>query len=244
MIKCKYGAGGGEGYGDYAGPEPNGPRPLGAGPFPYNRAGIIRTGADMSVATNDVIRVTAVMSGPSGRIENVFQFRVNSAVAPSDLTVMQDLAQKLDDVYEHMVSIMTGDTVFVEVNGFNVTQDLPMPTVPWPTQTTGESGSSDTPAQVSILALLRTGINRVVGRKFFGGFANGAFDSDGFATSAAITAVGLAAAELIGVFTGTLLNEYLPGVKSTTSGLFWSFFEALVRSVPATQRRRRKDRGV
>jgi hypothetical protein len=157
---------------------------------------------------------------------------------------MTDLAQKLDDAYDHLGAALTSDTIFVEVQGFDLTQDRPLPTVTWPTQTVGSGGADSYAAQVSLLGLLRTGVARVLGRKFIGGLATGITDTNGFVTSAGMTLMGAFLAELVGTFISTSLNSYTPGVKSKTSGLFHAFIEGVASGVPAVQRRRRQGRGI
>jgi hypothetical protein len=119
-----------------------------------------------------------------------------------------------------------------------------MPTVPWPAQTVGQGVASTVAAQVAGLALLRTGISRIVGRKFIGGLVKDGFDGSGLLNSTNLLNIGAFAGSLIGEFVATSLNTYLPGVKSTKTGIFWAFIEGLARGVPATQRRRRFGRGA
>lgn len=197
----------------------------------------------MTVHSGDVIKVTAVMSGPSGAIMNVYHFHCTTIIDGDDTTVMEDLAQKLDDAYSNIADYLTGHTIFVEVRGFNVTQNAPMPTVTWPTQTVGGSAAADNPAQISFMALFRTGVSRVLGRKFFGGVHGSQIDDNGFWKSTLMTAVGQFVSELLGAFTGTLLNQYVCGVIGKNTGFFYPFLEGLAQAIPAVQRRRRYGRG-
>jgi len=198
----------------------------------------------MTVNGNDIIRVTAVLEGPSGKIENVYQFRAEVIVGGNDTDVMTDLAQKLDDAYTHLLSSMSSDCVFIEVQGFNVTQDAPMPTVPFPSVTAGSASANDMASQVSFMALFRTGVSRVLGRKFLGGFAKEALTNDGFVSSGSITAIAGYIGELIGLFISASLNSYQLGVVSTVTHTFYAFFEGVAQVVPGTQRRRRQGRGI
>ena len=197
----------------------------------------------MAVHSGDVIKVTAVMSGPSGAIMNVYHFHATIVVDGDDTAVMEDFAQKLDDAYTHIASVMTTSTLFVEVRGFNETQHSPMPTVTWPSLVHGTGGTGDNPAQIAFLALFRTGVARVIGRKFFGGVFGGNIDDNGFWKPALLTAVGAFVSELLGAFTGTLLNQYIVGVQGKHTGFFYPFLEGLAQAIPAVQRRRRYGRG-
>jgi hypothetical protein len=198
----------------------------------------------MTVAPNDIIRVTAVLAGPNGAMENVFQFRANVVLDAVDINVMNDLAEKLDTAYGHISPNMSADVVFVEIQGHNLTQNQPMPTVSWPTRTVGGNSAHVGAAQISFLGLLRTGVRRVLGRKYLGGFPPGAIQLAGFFSVDYIPLVAGFLGEFVGSFiAGSTLNTYLPGLKSKT-GAFWGFIEGVASANPATQRRRRQGRGI
>jgi hypothetical protein len=197
----------------------------------------------MSIAINDVIKVTAALDMVGNAVENVYYFRMDTAPSVTDTAVMNDLAAKLEEVYTHILSYMSDAVTFLEVRGFNVTKDQPMPTVSWPTMTVGGSSSARLPWGVSGLALLRTGVRRVLGRKFFGVFTEADNDDPGVWSGALTIAMAAAAGELVGSFLGsTTLAVILPGVVDKT-GAFWAFIEAVASSNPAYQRRRRRGRG-
>lgn len=197
----------------------------------------------MTVAANDVIRVTAVMTGPNGEIANVYEFRANLVLAGNDNDVMDDMAAKMEEVYTPLKSYMGPDVGFSEIRGYNVTQGYPMPIKTWPTFTNGTYSGNSGAAAIALLGLLRTGIKRVVGRKFFGGIGRNVIDTGGSVISGATAAVATALGSLVGSFiaAGTL-NTYLPGVLSK-SGIFWGFIEGIASSNPVVQRRRRYGRG-
>ena len=218
--------------------------PLGGALYLYGWAHIVTMECDMTVSNGDIIRATAVLAGPSGSIQNVFNFRAEVIILGSDLQVMTDIAQHLDDAYATLGTSLSSDTVFVEVQGHNLTTNNPMPTVPWPTATVGTGSASSHVAQVALMGLLRTGISRVLGRKFIGGLAVGDTDTNGFFDSSHIAHMASFLAFFIGTFIATSLNSYLPGVKSTKTGLFWSFIEGVTSGIPGIQRRRRQGRGI
>jgi len=197
-----------------------------------------------NVNTNDRIRATAVLLGPSGETQNVYYFRFQGIVPAGDLLVMEDLAEFLDDLYSDINAGIAGNYAYTEVRGFNVTQGVPMPTVEWPTLTVGGGPGASEPAGIALLVVLRTGISRVFGRKYFGGIIDGNLDSDGFWISGAVTAWSGAVARLLSTFIGgTTLATYLPGIITST-GQFLGFITSVVTNNPAYQRRRRKGRGV
>jgi hypothetical protein len=198
----------------------------------------------MSVSAGDIVRATAVMDAPAGKVENVYYFRAGTLLDTSEVAVMTDLALKLDTAYGHLAPSMSHLVVFTDVQGYNITQAAPMPTVPWPTQTVGGSSHGVFAPQVSAFGLFRTGVKRAIGRKFFGGIQNTGIDDNGLLSGAVITAVSGLLGELIGSFiaSGTL-NDYLPGVWRKAKP-FLSFIEGVASARPAVQRRRAYGRGV
>lgn len=196
------------------------------------------------VNPNDKITVTAhLQTGVGNTINNVFTFRYEGIGTQADEASMQDLALKLEDFYSALNSHIVDNVAYVDISGFNVTQDRPMPTVNWPTLTAGGSTSDPLPDGVSGLMLLRTGIKRVLGRKFIGGLAEGD-NTAGVWESTLVAALAAAGAELIGSFLGGQTGAlWLPGVIDKL-GAFWSFIETFASNNPAYQRRRRPGRGI
>jgi len=197
-----------------------------------------------NVNTNDRVRATAVLLGPSGEVQNVYYFRFQGVIPAGDLLVMADLADFLDGVYTDINLGIAGNYTYTEVRGFNMTQNVPMPTVSWPNLTTGGGSGGVSPSGVALLVILRTGISRVFGRKYFGGIIDGNIDSDGFWVSGLVSAGITAAGQLLTTFIGsTTLATYLPGIITSTN-TFLGFISAVVTNNPSYQRRRRKGRGV
>jgi hypothetical protein len=210
----------------------------------HHRGGKVRSGQMTDVNPADRVRITAVLLGPAGEIQNVYYFRWDGVLPVGDLVVMTDLAEYLDDAYSTINAAISSDYTYTQVRGFNVTQNIPMPTVSWPSLTSGGGGGVSNAAGVAGLIILRTGIARTFGRKYIGGIITANMNDDGFWQSALVTALVSFGSLFIGDFVGTLAGpSYLPGIISKT-GQFWAFIEAVVTNNPAYQRRRRKGRGV
>jgi len=177
-------------------------------------------------------------------MQNVYYFRYDGALLAGDLIVMTDCASFLDAAYADLNAGISADYTYTQVRGFNVTQNVPMPTVSWPAQTSGGGGNVSTAAGVAMLVLFRTGISRVFGRKYIGALISNDLDTDGMLTTSLVTLGTVFAANFLQSFTGpTSLAQFLPGIISST-GQFWGFIESVVTNNPAYQRRRRKGRGV
>jgi len=210
----------------------------------YILAGEAVTGGAMTVQDGDLLKVTAILDVVSVlTIENVFGFEIINAGNGDDQDVMTDLAQKVDDVYAELQTIMNVNVGFSEVHGFNLTQNVPMPIVPFPTLTVGALSTSFYAEGCAALLLIRTNALRVLGRKFFGGFTEGAFE-DGLLTTGTITAVTAAGLTMIVETPGPASGAIYRYVVIDKSGLPHVAVSLDVGNIIAYQRRRKRGRGI
>lgn len=192
----------------------------------------------------DIIRVTAVLKTTDQvTVENVFHTRFQSGPVTQDNLVMDDLALWLDTAYDYIKGYMPTGNQFIEVQGFNVTADSPMPPAAWPTQTAGTSGGDITPEGVAALVLFRTAKAHVLGRKFFGTLTETNI-TNGLLVASAVTALVNTAIVLIAPYTAVASgNTYLMGIFGK-GGVLHAITDIVVRDLPAYQRRRRRGRGI
>jgi len=196
------------------------------------------------VDDGDIVRVTAKLKfADVNEVQNVFHFKCANGLGTTGLDFMEASARLLDGMYDHIAPYMVGAVTFDTVAGFNVTKDTPLPDVPWPTQTAGTGGTGTTPTGVAALALLRTGLNRVLGKKYLGPFLASLLT--GGRWNSTLTGA-------IALFAVSLLDRYIdltngvemdPGVK-TKSGAFRVFTDVVTTDNPVYQRRRREGRGA
>jgi len=190
------------------------------------------------------VRVTAVMQALGGvTIENVYDVQCTAGGTGDDDDVMQHLAAWLDGAYTHLTGLQVNAMTYVEVRGFDVSADTPLPTVAWPSLTTGSGGGEPTPYGVAALVLFRTLKARVVGRKYLGGF-NEALWASGEILVAALPAFLSFAAEIAaGPGLSVAGGEYEYKIYDKL-GVARDTIASVVRSVAAYQRRRRPGRGI
>jgi len=197
----------------------------------------------MTVNTGDTVRVTAIMNHSlEGDVQNVWWMNQVTGSA-TDAQFMQKAAEKLDIAYNYIDQYMPDTLDFVEIAGQNITTGNPLPTVGWPTLTSGGVDVADPlPAALSGLGLGRTGVHRVVFRKFFGPFteANQIDASWDTVIPAAILTLLQYMDDAYASGTGTAQA----GVWSTVFLQWYPLIEVVTRSVAAYQRRRRKGRGI
>jgi hypothetical protein len=196
----------------------------------------------MTVQPGDVVRVTAVMDfDKEGTVQNVF-WVLQSGGDAADGSFMTAINTKLNTAYGYFDDLMPDGLTFQEIRGYNITQAQPLPTQSWATLTTGGVDQADAlPSVVSLLALLRTGYNRINARKFFAPFTEANFGDAEWSTTLVAAANNFLSGLLASYSSGNGSAEV--GVWSTKLLQWLPIAEWVVGVVPAYQRRRRKGRG-
>lgn len=193
---------------------------------------------------NDVWRVTARMTGDDGvAIQNVWFVRKTTiGVSPDDQS-RDDIAGALDGIYDSLSVYLVNDTLPLDIQFYDVTNDTPMPAHPWSAFSGGASGNEPVPSGVAYLIVFNTGVKRVQSKKYFGQCDSG-YLSNGNWNSTLVTGLSLIAATIIENFVGpTTADAFQWGVVDKL-GAFWDWNEAFVKSEPAYQRRRRFGTGI
>jgi hypothetical protein len=198
----------------------------------------------MSFSAGDYLRITAKMQllGVIA-IENVYWVRIGTWTSGSSTDVMQDMAAWMDAAYQELLGEFSNTLQFVEVAGFNDSTNEPLPSVPWPSMTTGTNSGDVLATGVSALALFHTVKSRVIGRKFIGGLTENAL------TSALLTS------NVMGhmVDYAVAISAGPPAVASTATYFFvirdklgapFVAIRNVINAIPGYQRRRRQGVGV
>lgn len=197
----------------------------------------------MTVNGDDIIRATAVLAYGNGQeLNNVFHLKYQSAFSGADADVMTEIAAILDAVYSEIDEGINSTVEFVEVRGFNVTQNSPLPTTTWPSLTVGGGAGDPTPAGVALLVSLNTGVLKVHGRKYLPGVGENSTTAGKWATDILTLAAAWGAALMdayIGIITA---GVYVFGVLDKT-GVLREIIEIVTSDEPAYQRRRRLGTG-
>jgi len=198
----------------------------------------------MPTAVNDVISATARMQAPGGQsVQNVWYFKCANG-APSDVNTMLDIAGFLDAQYTLLYPELSNQFDFLDIIGYNITQNRPLPNVGWPTLTTGVSVLTPLPPGLAGLGTVRTALPRTRGRKFFAGLTEQALDTDGNLTAA----VALILANVMGIYLQTLIggtsgSTWVPVIYSAVNGAL-NALEVTGETNPSYQRRRRLGTGI
>lgn len=198
----------------------------------------------MTVQSDDYVRATARMSfGLAASVQNVFAFKLIGS-ALGDTVAMQDLAEELDDWYTCINPQIVDNQTYVDIDGFNLTQDSPLPETSWPSKTVGGSASDPTPSGAAALVTFRTNFSRRRGRKFLGVMGEGNIGANGQWNTTLMTNLATFGAQLLDPFVGQVSGEtWLPVIWSVLkAGMLPT--EAVVSAIPAYQRRRRIGTGI
>lgn len=197
----------------------------------------------MTVQDGDVIRATAVMQlhGTDDQM-NVFHVQIDSEGPASDEDVQAEIGTWLEAIYTCILSHLLNSVQFIEIQHYNVTQDVPMTTTNWPSLTFGSLDADDLPWGVSALVSMKTAAKRVGGRKYFGGLATSDIADGGTWVTGLATLFACVLLKMVGNQGGTNVDMY-PGVWSEGTALWHPFTEASFDYVPAYQRRRRPGTG-
>jgi hypothetical protein len=197
-----------------------------------------------STNNNDILKVTARMNSTAGgAVENVFTFKWTGLFSADDSAVMDHVADYLETFYSHLVSHQTNTLTYQDIEAFNHTQDRPVASHNWPTLTAGSSSGGYQPLAVSALTFFRTGLSRILGRKFWGGLINSALNSavldSGLITDLALLVIDVLTPNGSLIDGGTLTSGVLD-----KGGVFREFTDGTVSTIPAYQRRRKQGRGA
>jgi hypothetical protein len=197
----------------------------------------------MTVAINDIIRVTAVMDHSlEGTVQNVWYAKQYTDTA-TDAQFISGASGRLDTMYGYIDNFMPDTLTFEEIRFFNVTQSAPMATSSWPSLVDGDVDvGHPLPSVMSCLMFTRTAANRVILRKFFGPFTE-ENQQDAEWTTGITNAIATGMILWFAAWTSGA-GVAQGGVWSPTNALFYEATTTVVRSVPAYQRRRKRGRGA
>lgn len=193
----------------------------------------------MTVLGGDVMRVTAnmVVNG-SDLIQNVFYVKMDDAGEEEDVTVRQAVAAHLDTAWQNLESKISPQVVFTTIEFYNLTQDVPMLPITWPSPPVGSAVGALLPLQTGILVSFPTLAKRSTGKKYLGGLTISAITEGGRVETGHIGSAGLWAEDIIGTILADDSILYVGHVQKLT-GTFVIWDQYLVSGIIATQRRRR-----
>jgi len=196
------------------------------------------------INADDLLRMTAVMNTVDlSQVQNVFTLKVTSPGVLPIIDILDRIVSIAERIYAIIKGLQNTRTKYIDVEFFNITQNIPLPTRAWLTITEGELVVDDlahmTAAMFS-LGVSRPGVN---GRKFFGGISEVALDQDRLWSTA--TVVDLALASAIMLVDQTQLSTTIQfGIITGLVPAFRQFDSAKTTNVPASQRRRRQGVGI
>lgn len=197
----------------------------------------------MTVNTGDIIRVAARLKDQDNQdVVNVWHVVSHTLTPVTDANAMSDVADYMEEIYDEVRPHIHSGADFYDINFFNVTQDHPMGSVPWPTLTVGAGSGDPLPSQVSAMIRGTTGQSRNWARKFFGPYSETSNTDNGLIVSTVQAELVAAGVAWLAGHTGTHIIV-APVVWNKKIGAWYAVTAAIVRDIWSTVRRRRKGRG-
>lgn len=197
----------------------------------------------MTIVVDNVIRVTAKLKrGDVDDQVNVYHLKVTDVGTDDQQQLRDALVEYLESFYA-IVNVDISDTLtYDSVEIFNVTTGDPEPTEPWTTLTIGLGDDEALPSGCCALMLGRTATGGVLGKKYLPTYTEPA-QNGGVWTAPVLVRMLLAAAIWIAPFVSSTGSTFRPVVYSRLLEVAHIFTGALVNSVVAYQRRRKRGVG-
>jgi hypothetical protein len=193
----------------------------------------------------DLLEVAIVHTlGPVDEQINVFHMHVAVAGTGTDADLDADLLEYFGDAYALIEHLMPTSMDVQEIRYRNVTDNTPTRYVPWTgTYTGGTSTGEHLPPACAALILYRTGVLKVLGKKYLPTFSEAAQDG-GVWSAGTLGSVGAFGGATDGQVTMPVTNIELEfRVFSRTLGNDYPIIGAQARSQVAYLRSRRFGRG-
>lgn len=198
----------------------------------------------MSVDAGDVLELSVIHENSVSGVQiNRYQFRLEGTGSLPQATVLDDISEIIETIYNIVKSVIAIRNVLREVRVQNITQDVLLGSTDGGTYVGGGSSGDDLPQGVASFIHFTTDVPRVILSKYFPSPTAG----DMTATGGLVT---LELADLV-AFGVVLLDDI-----QTTNGLYrYGYFSpktasfvipqvAVASAVFAYQRRRKKGRGA
>jgi hypothetical protein len=190
------------------------------------------------VQSGDVIRITDKMTLFANAQNNVYHVTYSGPTFVDSDTLLADIKTWMEAIHGDLAATQVSQLTYDSVDAYNLTQDAPMGELPMTTTTEGEVTGDSLPMQTAAVIRFTTGVARSQGRKFFGGFAEGAQADGGILQAGPLATLAIVAALILDGFSSGS-GDCVPGNYSTALTRFAPYAAALINTVMGTQRRRR-----
>lgn len=199
----------------------------------------------MTVPIGGVLRLTGRMLWQNSVVMIGTHYCVLSGSAEEDADAVLATTGWMDAMYTEIQPVLTNDMDFVDIIVDQVlVSQRHLDTVPWPSLTGGGSSSEPLPSGVAALVSFSTSTLKRRGRKYIGGLTE-SLVTGGTLSSSFMTDLAAFAGEATNPFAGMALGAiWTPVIFSVIGNTYTTISAAVVRSVPAYQRRRRPGTGI
>lgn len=198
----------------------------------------------MPTINGDIVRLTTLgLVNAADAIQNVWHLRVNNISPISDALLLQACDEWTENVYTNLLDTWSNDTTLAAINVQILRDDQALGEYELTNVLNGTETGESTSPQIAVLGFIRTGVSKLIGKKYFGVFSENGI-SEGLVTGGVLADVANAMIDATTPFIGTGGVSLTGGVWSPTRALFYVATQIAVSGATVVQRRRRVGRGI
>lgn len=175
-------------------------------------------------------------------IVNVYDLQKTDATPADDASVLSDLEDWINLVYNLVAVFQTVRTLYREFKAYNKTQGTVIGTASITSPAAGTSGGQDQPGGVAALISFPTAYGRITGRKYIGGLVDTILTTEGTILSGSVAGLVSIGNTIRAPYSGTT-SQWQYGIVRSIDNTFHVPTGTLVTNVCAYQRRRKRGRG-
>lgn len=197
----------------------------------------------MAINNLDVVRITVnTMYKTSDLFQNVFHVQYTGS-SMSDVVWRNDMRNHIDAAWEILAGAQSNEINPVDIEFFNITQDVPWTPLPFVTYDGGDGTSETLPLQCCYLQSFGTAVPKSIGKKYLGTATDdGAVDGGQVASPQLATVLSMAAEFLDVIVNTSGTTRY--GNWRDAAAVFIPWLVAGVDTLFRTQRRRVQGVGI
>jgi len=157
------------------------------------------------VNVNDIVRVACRQTYDTGGqdVINVIHMECRVQTAVTDDDVRDNVGEVIEIIFDPIRLLASNTLKYTVLEMKNITQDILMGTIPWPTFVQGAVAAPIVSPQVVALSIMKTFKSRVAGRRNWSGVPENVV-TDGILNAAWLTAMGVAQTNLLTDLIGAL----------------------------------------
>lgn len=198
----------------------------------------------MAPILGDIIRLSCVFTDSvGGQQVNVFHLQINTVGSGGPTGFMEDVQDWVNGLYTQIQGEISNNVTGTRLEFVNITTPAVYGPVMFSPSFTGGASTTPLPTGVTMLVIGRTGVSRVIARKYLPKMAEAAYDGVHWTSGAQADGLDFANGAWSGSGVGSNGWAFTSGVYQASGGAFYEVEDVAVEPIPAYQRRRKEGRG-